>query len=292
MKPHAFDFVRASTVEDASRHLLESNHEGKLLAGGQSLVPLLNMRLAAPTVLIDIAGIEELQHLDRDDSSLHIGAMVRQRDAELSATVAGACPLLTEAIALVAHPQIRHRGTIGGSIAHADPAAEIPAAAVLLDAVMHVHGPHGPRAVRAAEFFRSFLSTALQEGEVLTSVEIPASSPQVGWACEELARRPGDYPLSGAAAQVEVESGTLADPRLVLYAVGSRPVRASAAEALLRGAAPEPDLLEQAAEAAVAGLEATSSVHASAEYRLRVAKVVARRALERAIERGRARAIA
>jgi aerobic carbon-monoxide dehydrogenase medium subunit len=292
MKPHAFDFVRAQTVEDASRQLLDSNHEGKLLAGGQSLVPLLNMRLAAPTVLIDLAGIQELQHIERDHDNLRIGAMVRQRDAELSDTVAASCPLLSEAIALVAHPQIRHRGTVGGSIAHADPAAEIPAAVVLLDAVMHIHGPNGDRSVAAAEFFRSFLMTALEDGEVLTSIEMPVSSPQAGWACEELARRPGDYPLTGAAAQVELHDGTIADPRLVLYAVGTRPVRARSAEEILRGAMPEPGLLKRAADEAAAEINPGSNMHASAEYRRRLAKVIARRALERAVMRGRERAVA
>jgi carbon-monoxide dehydrogenase medium subunit len=290
MKPHAFEYVRAATVQDASQQLLDSNNTGKLLAGGQSLVPLLNMRLTAPSVLIDLAGIEELQRVDRSEASLRIGAMVRQRDAEQSDAVLTACPLLAEAITLVAHPQIRHRGTVGGSIAHADPAAEIPAATVVLDAVMHVHGPSGDRTIAAADFFRSFLSTALEQGEVLTSVEIPATSPRAGWACEELARRPGDYPLSGAAAQIELYDGTIANPRLVLYAVGTRPVRASAAEEVLRGAVPEPDVLQRAADAAVADVNATSNIHASAEYRLRLAKVIARRALERAIAKGRSRA--
>src|ERR1700684_2246544 len=145
MKPHAFEYVRAATVQDASQQLLDSNNTGKLLAGGQSLVPLLNMRLTAPSVLIDLAGIEELQRVDRSEASLRIGAMVRQRDAEQCDAVLTACPLLAEAITLVAHPQIRHRGTVGGSIAHAAPAAEIPAATVALDAVMHVHGPSRDR---------------------------------------------------------------------------------------------------------------------------------------------------
>jgi carbon-monoxide dehydrogenase medium subunit len=191
--------------------------------------------------------------------------------------------LLSEAISLVAHPQIRHRGTVGGSIAHADPAAEIPAAVLLLDAIIHAEGKAGTRTIPAREFFRSFLSTALADDEVLTAVEIPVSSTSVGWACEELCRRPGDYPLAGAAAQVEIQDGVIHDPRVVLYAVSSRPIRATAAEAALEGRDPTPSALKEAVNLAVADIIPTANVHASEQYRLRLAKVVARRAIERAL---------
>lgn len=288
MKPAEFDYVRATSLDDAVA-ALDSDEDAKLLAGGQSLVPMLNMRLVRPSVVVDLRRVEGLDGITRTDTTLRIGAMVTQRDAETSPTVGTACPLLVEALCLVAHPQIRNRGTIGGSLAHADPAAELPAVVLLLDGVLRVHGRGGERSIPAAEFFRSYLTTALEPGEILTAVELPVATPRSGSACLEVTRRPGDFPLCGAACHVELgDDGTLTDARLALFGVADRPVRATAAEERLRGARPDERLVAVAAETAVGDLTPRGDLHASPAYRHHLTQVVARRCMAAAVGRARA----
>jgi aerobic carbon-monoxide dehydrogenase medium subunit len=290
MKPPEFEYVRPASLDDAIA-ALRSREEAKVLAGGQSLVPLLNMRLVRPRLLVDIARIEELRGMARVNGTLRIGATATQRETEVSSAVADACPLLAQALGFVAHPQIRNRGTIGGSLAHADRAAELPAVVLLLDGVVHARGGGGERAIPAAEFFRSHLTTALEPDEVLTAVELPVSAPGAGWDCTEITRRPGDFPLCGAACQVELGGdGAFTDVRLGLYGVADRPIRAVAAEDRLRGERPEPRLIAEAAKAATADVSRGGDMHASPEYRRHLAEVIARRTIEAAVERGKARA--
>lgn len=292
MKAAEFDYRRPDTLEEALRELA-SAEDAKVLAGGQSLIPMLNMRLSRPASLIDIGAIDGLAEIISTEDGLRIGAMARQRDVECSHLVAERCPLLVDALGLVAHPQIRNQGTVCGSLAHADPAAELPAAMLALDAVLQVAGPHGTRSIPAHEFFVSYLTTALGPGEILTAVEVPATvSSLAGWACHEISLRPGDFPLCGAAAALaRSTAGTLSDVRLALYGVADRPLRATASEDLLNGNQPTGELLEAAAELAARDLSPMSDIHASSAYRRRLARVIARRTLEQAIRRGAARAI-
>lgn len=290
MKAAEFDYVRVTSLDEAVT-VLDSDEDAKLLAGGQSLVPLLNMRLVRPSVVVDLIQVGGLAASTRVDGMLRIGAMVTQRDAEMSTTVADACPLVVEALGLVAHPQIRNRGTVGGSLAHADPAAELPAVTLLLDGVMHVRGSRGDRTIPAADFFRSYLTTALEAGEILTAVEVPVMDPRSGYACQELTRRPGDFPLCGAACHVTFdEQGALSDVRLAMFGVADRPVRATTAEELLQGEHPKGPVLAHAAATAARELSPREDLHASSEYRRHLAKLVAHRAMTVAVDRGRANA--
>lgn len=290
MKPAEFDYVRATSLDEAVS-ALDSDEDAKLLAGGQSLVPMLNMRLVRPSLMVDLGRVDGLTGSTRVDGNLRIGAMTTQRDTATSGTVADSCPLLVEALGLVAHPQIRNRGTVGGSAAHADPAAELPAVVLLLDGVLHVHGGSGDRSIPAADFFQSYLTTALEQGEILTAIELPVMARRAGFACQELTRRPGDFPLCGAACYVEFdEHGALLDARVAMFGVADRPVRASAAEELLRGERPDARALAAAAAATARELSPTGDMHASPEYRRHLAEVVARRVLTTAVERGRAHA--
>jgi carbon-monoxide dehydrogenase medium subunit len=280
MKAPDFAYVRPTSLDDAIA-ALRSGEDVKLLAGGQSLVPLLNMRLVRPRVLVDLARVDGLSAIERRNGALRIGAMVTQREAETSPAVRDACPLLVRALELVAHPPIRNRGTVGGSLAHADPAAELPAAVLLLGGSVHVRGAAGERTIAAAEFFRGYLTTALEPDEVLTAVELPVVN-AAGWDCRELTRRPGDFPLAGAASLVEPAGGV----RLVLYGVADRPVRAGAAEELLAGGGS----VAEAAAAAARDLDPPGNLHATPAYRRHLAEVLARRSLEAAVEMGGARA--
>ena len=281
MKPPDFDYVAPTSVDDAVK-ALRSDSEAKVLAGGQSLIPLLAFRLAGPSLLVDLARVDGLDHITDEGDRLFIGAMTRQRRAERDPLVAERCPLLVESLRHVGHPQIRSRGTIGGSVAHADPAGELPAVVLALGGRVHVTGPAGDRAIEAEDLFQGFLSTSIADGEVLTAVEIPASGPRTGWSVVEVARRPGDYALCGALCQVQLDGGgTVVDAHLALIGVGDRPMRAHAVEAaVLGGASPT-----EAAALAPEGLSPGSDVHASSDYRLHLATVTSGRALTQALER-------
>lgn len=289
MKPAAFDYVSPTSVEEAVAALADvpDGGEAKVLAGGQSLVPLLSLRLAQPHRLVDINGVDGLADITEHDGVLTIGSLVRQRVAERSPVVAAACPLLTAAIPQIGHTAIRNRGTVGGSIAHADAAAELPTVAVCLDAELVATGPGGERTIPAAEFFTGFFTTALADDEILTAVRVRSAAPGTGAAFEEVARRHGDFAMAGVAAVVRLDGDTVAEVRIAVSGVGLAPVRASSAEAALVGRSLDDATLAAAADAAVADLHPTSDLHGSAAYRKHVAGVLIRKAVRTAADRAR-----
>ena len=284
MKPPELDYVAPTSLDEVV-DTLHRDSDAKLLAGGQSLLPLLNFRLASPSLLVDLGRVPGLDAIELDGGTARIGAMVRQRHAEEHAELAKAVPLVSEALQHVAHPQIRSRGTIGGSIAHADPAAELPAALLALDGRIRARSPGGERTVCADSLFAGFLTTTLSPDEVITSVEIPAAPPRTGAACVEVSRRAGDYAMCGVVAQVTLEDGVAADVRVALFGVGRRPVRARATEDVVQGEHPDAERVAAAAEYAGDGLEPANDVHASASYRRHLARVLTRRALTAALKR-------
>jgi aerobic carbon-monoxide dehydrogenase medium subunit len=283
MKPPDFDYASPESLDEALG-LLAADPSAKVLAGGQSLVPLLNLRLAAPSVLVDLRRIPGLDEIQRTNGDLVIGAMVRQRRAERNADVRSSAPLLTAALRHVAHPQIRSQATVGGSIAHADPAAELPAVVLALDGRIRARGPGGERVIDAQSFFTGFLSTALADEEIVTAVELPAADARTGAACVEIAQRAGDYALCGAVAQVTLDGDRVSTARVALFGVTDRPVRASAVEGALAGEPGTPGAVEAAAAHASDDLSPTDDPAVPADYRLHLARVVTRRALDQALE--------
>jgi aerobic carbon-monoxide dehydrogenase medium subunit len=278
VKPAPLAYVRAASLDQVFDLLARHGDEARLLAGGQSLVPTLNLRLSAPALLIDINGLDELAGIAVEEGGLRIGALTRQRMVEESDEVARHCPLLNMAMPYVAHPAIRNRGTIGGSIALADPAAELPACAVALGAQIDLRGTDGARRVDAAEFFRGLYETDLRPGEVVTAMTIPRGAGYRS-AIAELARRHGDYAIVGLAAHARLDGRTLADPRLVFFGVGAKPVQAHAAGAALEGNEVD-DASIAAAQAALADdLEPIGDLHASAATKLHLAGVLTARVL-------------
>jgi len=288
MKPAPFEYFAPASVAEAAAILNRYDGEAKLLAGGQSLVPLLSMRLARPKALVDLNHVQGMDGMREENGRLVIGAMTRQRGVERSGLVARAQPLVLEAVRNIAHPQIRNRGTIGGSLAHADPAAELPAVALALDADFTATGPAGSRRIRASEFFVTFLTTALQPDEVLTEISFPKALPGTGWSVQEVARRHGDFALAGAAVTLSLDGGKCSAARIALFGVGYAPVRARGAEGILNGEVISDALLDAASERAAADVEEPlSDIHASSEFRRHLAKVMTKRALSEAAERTR-----
>ncbi len=289
MKPPRFDYADPKTVGEAVSLLQAHPDEAKILAGGQSLMPLLNMRLARPAVLVDLHKVAELDYIRETEGGLAIGAMTRKRAVEHSAPVKSRQPLLHAATLMIAHPQIRNRGTVGGSFAHADPASEYPAIAVALDAELRATGPDGDRTIQASDFFVTYLTTALEPSEVLTEVRFPALVDGSGWSTMEVARRHGDYAMAGVAVTVTLESsGHCSGARIVLFGVGATPLRARGAEQIVLGETPSQKIFEQAAKKVGEEVEEPlSDVHASAEYRRHLAQVLTRRALAEAVARAR-----
>lgn len=287
MKPPHFRYFAPQSVEEALTLLAEHGDGAQVLAGGQSLVPLMNMRLAHPSALVDINGISKLAYIRPWDGGLALGAITRDATLERDATAAARLPLLVEAAHCVGHPAIRNRSTVGGSIAHADPAAELPAVMLALNAEFEAHSRSGSRTIAAKDFFQGYLQTNLKQGELLTELRIPGLPTRAGSAFVEFARREGDYALAGVAAVVALdEDGTIADARLGLCSVGPAPVRASAAEALLRGQRPGAEAWTAAASAVIAALnEPPSDIHGSADYRRHLAGVLTKQALATATER-------
>jgi len=286
VKPPAFDYFRPASLDEALVLLAEHGADAKPLAGGQSLVPAMNFRLAQPAALVDLNGLDELAGIGDGPAALRLGAMTRHRAVERSAVVASRAPLLAETMPYVAHPQIRNRGTVGGSLAHADPAAELPAVMVVSSARFLLRSRSGERWIEAERFFTGLFATALEPGELLTAVDVPAMAPRTGWAFEEMSRRHGDYALVGVACLVTLDAaGRCAAARIALLSVGEGPVLAPSATAALAGAKPTPDALRAAAEAVNADIDPPSDIHASAAFRRRLASVLTRRALTRAVER-------
>ncbi len=289
MKPAPFAYFAPMNVVGVLELLDQHGDEAKVLAGGQSLMPLLNLRLARPGVLIDINRIGSLASFRVGaDGGLVIGALARQRAVERSTEVSARCPLLREATTLIGHFQIRNRGTLGGSLVHADPAAELPAVALALEAKFIVRNTKTERAIQAEDFFVGYMTTAIEPNELLTEIQLPAPRPRTGWGIEEIARRRGDFAMIGATAMLEFdEKETCRDARIAIFGAAEKPLRTARAEHCLNGNRLNEDALNEAADIAAADVDAISDVHASAEYRKELAAVLTRRALEKAVGRAR-----
>jgi len=289
LKPAPFDYVAPRTVAEAVDHLARHGRDARVLAGGQSLVRLMNTRLATPAVIVDINRVEGLDGIAVENGSVRIGALARQRAAELSEVVRAEAPLFAEAGGHVAHPSVRRRGTVVGSIAFADPSAELPAALLALDGDAIVSGPDGERTVAAADLFTGAFATSLAAGELITAVRVPRGAVgRTGSAWVEVSRRHGDLPICGAGAVVTLDDdGTIAGARVALCGVGATPVRATAVEEALAGAEPIDDAIARAADDAARDLDPPSDPHGSADFRRHLAVVMTRRSVERAAERAR-----
>ncbi|MCC6222978.1 MAG: xanthine dehydrogenase family protein subunit M [Thermoleophilia bacterium] len=280
MKPAPFDHVAPGSIDEAVSALASGGDDAKILAGGQSLVPLLSLRFAQPSLLVDLNRVSELAYVrPADDGGLAIGAMTRTHQLEVDPIVAERIPLAAEAAPLISHRQIRNRGTIGGSIAHADPSAELPAVALALGATLVSRSPRGERQTAAADFFRGYFTTALEADEILTEVRFPPARPGTGSAVLEVSRRAGDFALVGAAATVTLDDGACASASVVVFGVADRPVAVPAAAEVLRGGPVTAESARAAGAAVCAAVEPGSDIHATGAYRKQVAGVLARRAL-------------
>jgi carbon-monoxide dehydrogenase medium subunit len=290
MKPAPFEYYAPTTTEEALALLAQHGYDAKLLAGGQSLIPTMNFRLAQPSVLVDLNRIPELFYIKPDkNGGVLVGAMTRESQVEHDPLIAERAPLVHETMPHIAHPQIRSRGTFGGCMAHADPAAELPAVSVALGARFRVRSRSGERWVPVDEFFIGFFTTTLQPDELLVEVSLPPMPPnrRSGWSFQEVARRHGDYALVGVATLVTLDDKDQCEQaRLVFLSVGDGPVEAHQAAEALRGQVPTPEAIRAAAEAAASiDVDPSSDIHATADYRRHLVKVLARRSLERALER-------
>jgi len=283
VKPAPFAYVKAASLDQVFDLLTRHGDEARVLAGGQSLIPTLNLRLSAPAVLIDINGLDALGGIALEDGTLRIGALTRQRTIEQSTEIARHCPLLKLAMPYIAHPAIRNRGTIGGSIALADPAAELPACAVALGARIELRGPEGPRLVDATEFFRGLYETDLRPGEVVSGVLIAQPAPGHRSAIAEFARRHGDYAMIGLAAHARVDGAALGDVRLVFFGVGAKPILARAAGAVLEGREVDRARLQAAQAALAEDLDPSADLQASAATKLHLAGVLTTRIVDQLV---------
>ncbi|MDX1522182.1 MAG: xanthine dehydrogenase family protein subunit M [Anaerolineae bacterium] len=290
MKPPPFKYYAPTSLDEALDHLAEYGSDAKILAGGQSLIPTMNFRLAQPEVLIDLNGVEALNYIrPADAGGLTIGAMTRQRQVERDELIAEHSPLIFETMPYIAHPQIRNRGTFGGSIAHADPAAELPAVVTVLEAQLKLQSKTGSRLVPGDEFFTDLFETALEPDEVLTEIILPPLPARTGYAFEEVSRRHGDYALVGAVAAIRLDAqGNCDQAKLVYFSVGSGPVAADQATALLQGLPLTADAIAAAAETAGEhDLDPPADIHASAQFRRHLAKTLGKRVLAKAHDRAR-----
>jgi aerobic carbon-monoxide dehydrogenase medium subunit len=287
MKPAAFDYHAPESVDDVLGLLREHGDEAKVIAGGQSLIPMLSMRLTRFEHLVDLNGVAELQEIDRSNGDLVIGAMTRQSTAEHAPETA-AVPLLQRSLPFIAHFQIRNRGTVGGSLAHADPASELPAVALALDARFDVAGSVGAREITASDFFVGTWATSLGDDEVLRAVHFPVWDGRCGFAVDEVARRSGDFALAGVVCALEVDgSDVVRRAAIAFFGMAPTPVRASSAEDALVGASPSAADFEELGRLAAQDCSPTGDVHASAEYRTYLGAQLARRAMERALGEAR-----
>ena len=288
MKPPRFDYVAPETVDRALGVLDQLGADASVLAGGQSLMPLLSFRLVRPRVLVDVNGLDQLAYIRPVDRVIAIGAATRQQTVLASPEVRRACPLLSEAMGYIGHPAIRNRGTVGGSIAHADPAAELGVVAAALEAEMRVLSARGERTLGAGDFYVSYFSTALEPGELLVEVRFPTLSPGTGWSFLEVSRRHGDFAVVAVAALVTLDrEGRCEKASVALGGVGGTPVRVRAVEEGLANTDLTEATLSEVAEMVPDAIEPESDIHASAEYRAHVAAVLVRRALTTAVGRAR-----
>jgi carbon-monoxide dehydrogenase medium subunit len=289
VKPAAFAYLAPRTVEEAVDQLAEHGPAARVLAGGQSLVRLMNARAATPSVVIDINRVADLARLDADGDTVRIGATARQHSAERSPLARSRIPLLTEAGSLVAHASVRRRGTVVGSVAFADPSAELPAALLALDGQVVARSAGGERVIAAADFFVGPFENSLAADELVVELRIPATEPDgTGSAFVEVARRHGDLPICGVGAVLRLDGGgAVSDARIAMCGVDRRPVRAGSAESSLAGERPTDELLAQAADLAAAGTDPVGDCHGSAPFRRHLARVVTRRSLVAALARAR-----
>lgn len=285
MKPASFEYAAPTTLDQALEQLAEHGYEAKVIAGGQSLIPMMNFRLAQPSILIDLNNIAELSYIRLEGDELRIGAMTRHVQVERDALVAEHAPLVHEAMTRIATPQIRNRGTFGGSIAHADPAAELTAVTVALDARFRLQSADAERWVPAEEFFFGMFTTVLNPEEVLVEIAIPVAPERTCFALEEEARRAHDFAMAGVAAVAGLDdAGRCVNARLVYFSVADVPVESKEALITLIGEEPSPELIQAAVDAAVDELEPSDDIHATAEFRLHLAQVLGKRALQRAFD--------
>jgi len=279
MKPAAFDYVVAESVDAAVAALAAADGEAKILAGGQSLVPMLNFRLLRPAILIDINRIPDLAFIEDRADEIAIGALTRHYRLETSPVIAVHLPVVADAMRHVAHLAIRNRGTIGGSLSHADPAAELPMLALLLDATLHAVSPAGPRTIAARDFFLGPLTVDLAGDEMVTRITMPKLPPATGWGFAEVARRSGDFALAAAAATLTLGNRTIAEARIAMTGIDETAKRASEAEALLMGQTLTPDLIDAAIAAVRAAVNPPTDLHASSDYRRHLIGVLVGRSL-------------
>jgi CO/xanthine dehydrogenase FAD-binding subunit len=284
VKPAPFDYVAPRSLDEALGVLASAGGDAKILAGGQSLIPLLNFRLASPARLVDLNRVPGLTGI-REHDGYAIGAMTRDSVVERDARIARDVPLLAEAIGYVGHAAIRNRGTIGGSIAHADPSAELPAVALCLDARLMIQGPSGTRTMDASDLYVGYLATSLAPDEILTEIWFPKAAPSSGHAWLEFARRHGDYAIVGLGVTLSLAGDSIADARIVVTGVGGTPVRATAAESILAGTPPDSERTHAAMDALRAAIDPDADVHATAAYRRHLAGVLLERAVRLAYER-------
>ncbi len=284
MKLPPVDYEAPETVNEAVELLAEHLDEASVLAGGQSLIPLLALRLAHPAVLIDINGVAGLSGVSVTDGWVAVGAMTREYAAEESGIVADAVPLLAAALPLIGHEAIRSRGTIGGSLAHADPAAELPAVARALDVEFVVRSKSGERVIKAADWFEGYLTTSRRPDELLVEVRFPAARPGTGISFQEVARRHGDFAVVALAASLTLSDGAISDARLAFAGISDVPVRAAGAEDLLVGERPSGELFDEAARRATEDIDPPADLHGSSDYRRKVAAALVRRGLRAAAD--------
>lgn len=281
MKPSAFRYVRAESVEAALAALAEHGGDAKLLAGGQSLVPMLNFRIAEPAVLVDINPVKELDYVRVEDGFLRIGARTRQRTLERAPEIRDRCPLLAEAAKWIGHPQIRNRGTVGGSLVHGDPTAELALAATLLDAELIIRGRGRTRAAGPEDFFEGFLSTRIGEDEILAEVRFPVAPPRSGYGFRELSLRHGDFAVVAAAAQITLDGrGWCAEARVAVAGASPKALRVRGAEEVLTGGDGSPGNLDEAASRVPGAVAPIPDLKGSEAYRREMARVFVHRALD------------
>ncbi|MGI8858881.1 MAG: FAD binding domain-containing protein [Rubrobacteraceae bacterium] len=283
MYPMPFDYEVAESVDHAIDLLGEHGEDSKLLAGGHSLIPLMRLRLATPTVLIDLDRVEDLRYVRDEGDYLAIGALTRHRDVLNNPLVQEHCGILSYTAGLLGDPSVQHRGTIGGTMAHGDPSGDMPSVVSALEGTLVVKGPDGERTIQALDFFQDYLFTALEPQEVVTEVRVPKLGPNTGWAYKKFSRRSQDWAIVGVAAVVECNNGSIDSARIGLTSMGSTPIRARAVEEALSGAST--DEVAEAANAADEGTEPASDGAATADFRRHLARVWTRRALEEALAR-------
>lgn len=280
-----FTYLRPGTLDEALSMAAAHSGDAKFLAGGQTLIPILSMRLARPAALIDLGRLAELEYIRIEDGELRIGALTRHRAVAENEEVRAACPLLTAAVSQIGHAHIRNRGTLGGSVAHADPSAEYPLAITVLGGRIEMASAEGRRSLPAGEFFLGPLFSALGPEELVTGVAIPLPDPRAGWSFREMVQRSGDFALVSVAVLLKLEDGLVQEVAIGVGGATSIPMRMAAAEAALVGRAPTVEVIREAAAAAAAEVDPTDDIHASAEYRRNIARVMVRDALLEAVGR-------